>query len=182
MPPVKIVLTGAESTGKTTLAMALAQRLPRALWVPEWARQRVTQLQASGLAYDADEVERIARRQLDAEDAYAAQPDTDWLFCDTDLITCKIWLEYRYGYCPLWIAKGIAERPYTLHVLCAPDIPWEPDPLRENPNEREELHFLYKQTLLDFGKPFVEVSGTVQERMVSVLEHLFSKNKAAPTP
>lgn len=165
------MLTGTESTGKTTLAAALAAHWQEPVWVPEWARERVAQLQAQGIAYTAQDVEAIACKQLELEDEYSEKA-RQYLVCDTDLITCKIWLDYQYGYCPEWIVQAIHSRPYRLHVLCGLDVPWEWDPLREHPHQRQELYERYRRELLFFQKPFVEVNGSVGERIAAVVSFL----------
>ena len=75
----------------------------------------------------------------------------DLQLLDTDLITLKIWSEYKYGRCDKWILTQIEKQKTEkrFYLLCQPDIPWQADKQRENPNDREELFEIYKQELDD---------------------------------
>jgi len=97
----RIVVTGSESTGKTTLARTLALEL-RAPWVPEFARDYAA---ARGGVLSAADVEPIARGQVAREDAaMAALGDRGVLVLDTDLVSTTVYAEHYYGRCPAWIA------------------------------------------------------------------------------
>ena len=69
------------------------------------------------------------------------------LICDTNLLVIKVWLNYKYGTCPQWIIDAIKNTHYDLYLLTAIDLPWQPDHLRENPNDREELFKIYLKEL-----------------------------------
>ncbi|VAW28888.1 Ribosylnicotinamide kinase, partial [hydrothermal vent metagenome] len=84
----------------------------------------------------------------------AAKDAQEVLFCDTDLLVTKIWCEVVFGTCPEWIEQEFHLHRYDLYLLCYPDIPWEPDPLRENPDDREKLFTLYRQALEENNLPF----------------------------
>lgn len=160
----KIVVTGPESSGKTTLCKQLATTLETA-WVPEYARSFLNELDRS---YDLKDLIAIAKGQIALEDrqCLAAQK---YLICDTDLITIKIWSEYKYDSCDDLILELIETRDYDLHLLCSPDIPWTYDSLRENPDDRAELYDLYKSALIFYQKKFVELSGGEGERLEQAL-------------
>lgn len=156
----KIILTGPESAGKTTLARDLAARYHTA-WAPEYARDYLRDL---GRPYAEDDLVAIARGQLAREEAYARQ-SSGLLFCDTSLLVIKVWSDYRYGRTHPWILEQLRERPAQLYLLCRPDLPWEPDPLRENPNDREALFDIYQRELEALSLPYAVVSGKGQERL-----------------
>lgn len=96
------------------------------------------------------------------------------LICDTDLVVIKIWSEFMYQTCSDWILNMIQHRQYDLYVLCGIDVPWEADPLREHPDaeQRQELYNLYKKALQDYGKTFIEVRGTIEERLRQVVDFI----------
>lgn len=166
----KIVLTGPESTGKTSLAKTLADHF-EATWVPEYAREYLNQLSRPYVFTDLLE---IAKAQLQLEETYA-QKEERYLFCDTSLVVLKIWSEYKYGKCDPWILEQLQVRSYDLYFLCGDDVPWEYDPLREHPTQRAALYELYKTTLEDLGVRFVELRGSLTERLkkasVSLLDY-----------
>ncbi|MCB0678995.1 MAG: ATP-binding protein [Saprospiraceae bacterium] len=165
--PLRIVLTGPESSGKTTLAALLAERL-QTVWVPEFAR---FYLSALGRPYELSDLSRIAYGQAAREEALSYQARR-WLFCDTGPLELKVWAEVRYDLCPPVIEGYWQARRHDLFLLCSPDIPWEFDPLRENPDDRTALYRLYRQILSDSGRPFVELKGTVEERLGQALQVL----------
>lgn len=163
----RISLTGPESAGKSTLAAQLAAHYGTA-WVPEYAR---AYLELNGPTYSLADLEAIGQAQLRGEDAVAAKLTalriTGPLFCDTDLLVIKIWAENAFGTCPAWVLQELARPRYALTLLLAPDLPWEPDPLREHPDPAQRWHFyeLYRAELLERGWPFVEISGPPTERL-----------------
>ena len=134
----------------------------RTAWVPEYARAYLTALPAP-TAYSPADLEAIAHGQLAAEAAAAAAlPPGALLFCDTDLLVVLIWAEERFGACPPWLrAAALAPAAYEQRLLLHPDLPWEPDPLREAPDpaERARLFGRYRATLRAAGLPFTEISG-----------------------
>jgi len=150
----RVAITGPESTGKTELAVWLANAY-QTLWVPEYAREY---LEINGPDYLLEDVVAIARGQMTRENA-ATKNARKILFCDTDLLVTKIWCEVVFGTCPGWIEQQFLAHRYDLYLLCSPDIPWEPDPLRENPDNRKELFELYLKTLKDYKLPFQVVKG-----------------------
>lgn len=164
----RIVITGPESSGKTTLARALARQYS-ALWVEEMAREYLAN--RDGQVYVEKDLLGIARLQLMEEDKRAAEAvdnESPLLFCDTDLITIRIWGEEKYGRSDPWIVQQTEARPYDLWLLCSPDMPWEPDPLRENPHDRDRLFEVYERTLNQLTKPYAIMSGAHEERMRAV--------------
>jgi len=156
----RIVITGPESTGKTALTKALANYFNGEM-VPELAREY---LNTHGLDYTVKDVESIAKLQFEAIQQ-ARYTSNDWLFCDTDLLVIKIWMEYKYGDCPLWIDAALAKQAPTFSLLCDIDLPWEEDPMREHPNERKTLFHLYETYLISMNRPYAVVSGSGQDRV-----------------
>lgn len=164
----KIVFTGPESSGKTTLAKSVSSALQWP-WVHEVARDFLVLTDGK---YDELMLEDMAlaqfRRIAEYSDLYTH------IICDTDLLTYLIWQEEKYGYVsPLLKELWQKQRP-ELYLLCAPDMPWEPDPLRENPHDRNRLFVKYEKYLEDSGVPFDVLSGSVKERSQKCLDVIFS--------
>ena len=146
---LKIIVTGPENSGKTTLCKSLSKHF-KIPFIEEYARGFLNEL---GRDYKQDDLLEIAKGQLLSE--HNAQ------ILDTDLITIKIWSNYKYGNCNQWILEQI-ERQKTekrFYLLCKADIPWEGDPQRENPNDRVELFASYKQELDNLGHNYFIVEG-----------------------
>lgn len=165
----RIVVTGPESSGKTTLASALAAALGTA-WVPEQSRPYLEQLNRP---YKEHDLRAIGEQQLHMEDEMAEALEmmrTPFLICDTDLITIRIWGQEKYGRSDPWVQATTAERPYALWLLCTPDMPWEPDPLRENPHDRDRLFTVYEQTLQQLNKPYAIMRGPHEQRLQQALQ------------
>lgn len=163
----KIVITGPESSGKSSLAQALAKHYGVSP-VPEYAR---TYLERLDRAYEEKDLLSIAKGQVAWEETFALQMK-DWLILDTSLIVLKIWSEHKYGRCHPYILEKLQSNNYDLFLLCRPDIPWVFDPLRENPFDRETLFVLYQRELQVLGFPYVEVSGEGKERLNQAIDAL----------
>ena len=166
----KIVLTGPESTGKTTLAEMLAEHY-QTLYVPEYARFYIENLKRP---YTELDLLHIAKEQIKQEDLTEAQV-TNILFCDTDLITIKIWQQEKFGGSFHWINQQIRQRPYEAYLLCAPDIPYQEDPIRENPYDRDRLYQVYLQQLNRLGKKSNTLSGNLQQRFLQAIDFIDRK-------
>lgn len=135
-------------------------------WVPEASR-----LYLNGLSrpYNLEDLEEMCRMQLVME-AYAMQiPSGRHVFCDTEAVNFLIWSRLKFGKtCPL-ILDAVRRSRYDLFLLMRPDIPWEPDPLRENPEDRDLLRVLWLETLQSFGIPWIEISGNLRETEAEML-------------
>ncbi len=151
---LKIVITGPESTGKSTLAEAVARHF-RAPLVSEFAR---SYLEQHGSAYVEKDLLAIAQGQVAAEER-AVQGSPSLVVCDTDLVTMRIWSEEKFGRCHPWIVQQTEQRAYDLWLLCKPDLPWEPDALRENPGDRDRLFERHMDLLDELSKPYMVISG-----------------------
>jgi nicotinamide riboside kinase len=92
------------------------------------------------------------------------------LICDTNLITIKIWSEYKFGNCPDEILNAHAKRKYDLYLLCYIDIPWENDPQREHPDKRDHFWKIYRNEIEKSNVPFVEIGGLIEERRKKAVE------------
>ncbi|RMG69257.1 MAG: ATPase, partial [Bacteroidetes bacterium] len=108
--------------------------------MPEYARAYLSTL---GRPYREEDLLAIARGQLAAE-ARVIDPDKPYLFCDTNLLVIRIWSEVKYGRCDPEIRDMERLDRYALHLLTYPDLPWEPDPLRESPHRLRELFDHYE--------------------------------------
>ncbi|KAA3436344.1 AAA family ATPase [Rufibacter hautae] len=161
---VKIAITGPESTGKSTLSAQLAQHY-NAPWVPEYARTYLDQLERP---YAAPDLEAIARGQLALWQAEEAR-NPELLFLDTELLVLKIWSEHSYDICSSFILENLRRQNVDLYLLLDIDLPWTPDPQREHPHLRQFFHDWYKRELDQIDVPYVEISGSAEERLQNAI-------------
>lgn len=161
----KIVITGPESTGKSTLSKELANHF-KVVQVEEYSR---TYLQNLTKNYVQQDLTEMAKGQIALEDK-AAEIDSKFIVCDTSLEVIKIWSEFKYGDCASFITSSLQKRKPDLYLLMTPDLPWEADPLRENPENRQELFNLYKNELIGSTVPFYEITGNGKTRLARAIE------------
>ncbi|MEX2350034.1 MAG: ATP-binding protein [Flavobacteriaceae bacterium] len=163
--PLKIVLFGPESTGKTTLASDLATHF-NTTWAAEYMRDYLQKKwnNRQEPCTPADLIP-IAQGQLEAEKK-ATQNASKVVFCDTNLLQLKVYSEYYYnGFCPEEIIMQAKTNPYDLYLLLDVDVPWVPDDLRDRPEDREKLFKLFEKELKQTNKPYIVISGNYKQRV-----------------
>ena len=166
---LKIAILGPESTGKTVLAEQLAVYF-QSEWVPEYARKYVEKLTSP---YGYDDICNIAKKQIQKEKEVDSQTSpTEYVFFDTELIITKVWFLYRFGKVPDFLTKQLNSGFFDLYLLCSPDLPWEPDPVREHGEDREYFFNWYKKEIEQTGKPYVIVDGIGNQRFQNALHGL----------
>lgn len=167
----KIVITGPESTGKTELSEALAAKLD-ARWIPEYARGYLENI---GRPYLYEDLEIIARHQIQQEKEASAISGDGILIFDTWLIITKVWFEVVYGKSPVWMEEYIAGANIDIFLVCSPDLPWIADAVRENGGEmREKLFERYCREIGQYGFKYEIVEGLGEARLINALKHLQS--------
>lgn len=146
----KIIVTGPESCGKTTLCDAISKHF-QIPYSKEYAREYLTEI---GREYTKKDILAIAINQLKNE--------KNKFLLDTDLITIKIWSNYKYGSCDNWILNQIKlqKKENRFYLLCKPDLKWVADPLRENPLNRMYLFNIYLNEIATLGHDYYVVKGT----------------------
>jgi NadR type nicotinamide-nucleotide adenylyltransferase len=163
----KVVIIGPESTGKSTLCGQLAEHYHTS-WLPEYAREF---LLINGTNYTFEDLLVIAQRHLAAEDKITLANQGDFLFIDTDMYVMKVWCEFVFERCHSWILNQVVTRKYDLYLLCNIDLPWVSDELREYPDlrNREILYKMYKDILINQDVPWVEISGSHEQRLQNAI-------------
>jgi len=164
----RVVVTGSECTGKTTLAGDLARQFGT-VWVAEYAREYLDRKVATtGLPLDERDVEPIARGQIVAEDRGAATAKR-LLVLDTDLVSTTVYARHYYGACPAWIDQAARDRRGDLYLLCDIDVPWVADSVRDRPHHREHIHALFVEALDTLGAPYVLIRGSWAARLTTAV-------------
>ena len=164
-----LITTGPESCGKTTLATQLSEVLHAPL-VGEVARDFLNeryQLQPD-YQYGQQDLLAIARLQHAREqEALSGKPE--YLICDTDLLVIVIWSEVVFGSCDREIIELLEHAVATTqrtYLLCDHHIPWQHDPLRVNPFDRDMLFARYLARLDSMGANFITACGNERERVL----------------
>lgn len=167
--PLRVVVTGVESSGKTTMAQRISQHfqfplaLEAARYDPRVKRGEV----------DPKDLDRLIQIQFQAAikaENEALQNNSAGMISDTGGLVLEIWSTAAFGSLP--DGCQALQRWFDLYILCPPNIPWEPDPLRSLPNldDRMALHRRYLKRLQEEGYVWVEAKGTSSnERFLSVV-------------
>ena len=173
----RVVLTGSESTGKTTLAARLATHYG-VEWVPEFVREYAVQKSAPLEFADHGP---IAHGQMELEDEYRHRAEArgdGLLIADTDLLSTVVYCAHYFGRCPPWIENAARARQPDLYFLLDIDIPWLPDPVRDRGESREEMQGLFRGAVERSGVPFVLIAGDEEarfERAVMAIDSLLRR-------
>lgn len=164
--PFIIALTGAESTGKSTLAEVLAKyyKVP---FVPEFARDYIRSLHGK---YSFRDVDFIAHKQVEQyEELIIAEHPV--IILDTWLLITKIWFEVVYCRVPEWLEEAIRRYPIDLFLVCDTDLPWEPDDVRENGGEtRNKLQQRYIDEIEKYQFKYRLVQGSGNQRKENAIK------------
>jgi len=128
-------------------------------------------LQLRNNFYDVTSLYEIALLQRWEE---KSKTDYPIVICDTDLLTIIIWKLEKYqiedqNLINFWLAS-----PTDMFFLCSPDMTWEYDPMRENPNDRDRLFTIYETYLQKFNQPYQILKGSKEDRLNQVMKYVQS--------
>ncbi len=177
---IRIVVSGSECTGKTVLTHALAKNFG-APFSTESARDYVNEF---GRAVQFSDVEPIARRQIEIEDALFGDGLRMYIL-DTDLFSTLIYSRLYFGRCPSWVEPLCRARRADLYLLCGIDLPWVKDDFQrgqDTPTKRQHAHDLFANVLNENGCSVRAVSELNDNRLqcaISAIETWLSNRTAA---
>lgn len=167
--PQRICLIGAECTGKTTLAQALAAHFG-GLWVPEHLRVFCEQ---HGRTPRVDEQALIMRTQFEQEEQVAAlaqQAGRGYVFCDSAPLLTAVYSDFYFSDRSLFDCAHALHVCYALTLLLQPDMPWLPDGLqRESESVRATVHTRLLHALQAMRYPQIEVAGLGEARLQAAI-------------
>lgn len=164
----RIAVVGPESTGKSELSKKLAAHY-KSPWVEEYARSYVEQLNRH---YTFEDVCTIAGKQIEDELVYEKEHPESFVFFDTELIITKVWFDYCFQKVPDFVDERLRKGFFDLYLLCEPDLPWQPDPVREHGHDRDYFFERYKSEIEQLGKPYVFIHGSGDERLMNAVKQL----------
>ncbi|HEX8671194.1 MAG TPA: AAA family ATPase [Longimicrobium sp.] len=171
----RVVLIGAESTGKTTLARMLAERY-ETVWVEEFGREYwQTKVGAEGvlpmppaepLDWTSEEFREIAARQQERENRLARTANRV-LLCDTNAFATGTWHERYLGRRDEEVdAIGRRDR-VDLYLLAEPDFPFVQDGWRDGESIRDWMHMRFVEQLAALPTPVVQLRGPLESRLAA---------------
>ncbi|MEU5946676.1 AAA family ATPase [Micromonospora sp. NPDC047465] len=169
----RVVVVGAESTGTTTMAAALAEHYGTR-WVPEYGRELTERKLARlrerdpaatifDVTWDRDDFAEVVREQQAAEDA-AARSCGPLLFCDTDARATAVWEERYLGSASAEVGAA-ARRPALYLLTDHVGVPFDDDGLRDGEHLRAWMTGRFRTELAGCGAPVVELTGPHPERL-----------------
>ncbi len=183
MTPSRVIaVVGVESTGKTTLARALAAALDRpgrrAVHVPEYLREFCDR---HGRTPRREEQADIAAEQTLRIEAAAA--DHDLVIADTTALMIAVYSDWVFGDATLYAQAAQDHRRCALTLVTALDIAWTPDGLqRDGPQVRAPIDALLRAALAAAGIPYGVVSGHGDARTAQALRAIDHAFGAADAP
>jgi len=184
-PPVRgwfakrVCVLGAESTGTTTLAAALANHF-KTVWIKEYGREYSERKVAENdPIWRTDEFVHIAETQAGHEDNAACEANRV-LICDTNAFATVLWHSRYLGTHSARVAEVAAKGRCDLYLLTGDEIPFVQDGLRDGEHIRHEMHAWFEQALEAQPVPWHLLRGSPERRLaeaVRLVTRLFSESK-----
>lgn len=159
----KVCIIGAESTGTTTMARALAEYY-KTVWVPEFGRLYSEGKLSLNSGWELKEFIFIANQQNKLEDQFAGIANKI-LICDTDSFATTLWHERYRGFISKSVDRLSEGRACDLYFLTDVDIPFVQDGTRDGEHIRHSMHQRFIDELTRRHKKFIILSGSHAERL-----------------
>ncbi|MFV0591471.1 MAG: AAA family ATPase [Draconibacterium sp.] len=159
--PKIVAITGAESTGKSSLAKSLSEHYD-VPFIAEYAREYIQNLNRK---YSYEDVEAIARKQMEQYNELV-QSNFRIVFLDTWLLITKVWFEVVFNQTPEWMEAEIMNTRIDLFLVCDTDLPWVADSVRENGGDnRDRLQEKYINEIKANNFKYHVIRGVDSERV-----------------
>jgi NadR type nicotinamide-nucleotide adenylyltransferase len=170
-----VCFLGGESSGKSTLAEAMATSL-QTVWAAEYGRElwvaKNGQLDYKDMRH-IGEMQQLRERQLRGQ-------GKRFLFCDTSPLTTLFYSREMFGRADPAL-EHMAGQAYDHVFLCAPDFDFVQDGTRRDPGFRLRQHDWYVAELARRGMRYVLLSGALPQRIATVLDHLNGASYFTPS-
>lgn len=173
--PLRVAIVGAESTGKSVLAYALADTLAgelglRCAVVDEYLREWCVRQDRTPRIEEQQEIALEHARRIDAA---ATQPGVEVVLCDTTPLMVSVYSDLLFDDRSLDAIARACQRSMDITLLTSLDIPWVPDGLqRDGPHVRPPVDARVRARLVDWGVPWSVVSGTGEARTTAAADAL----------
>lgn len=167
----RIVVLGAESTGTTTLAKAIAEHY-KTVWVPEYGRYFSEGKLFTGAGeadWRTDEFVAIAKAQNTFEDELA-KSSSGIVISDTDSFATGVWHERYMGFRSKEVEAIANNRRVDLYILTGDEIPFVQDGLRDGEHIRHAMHQTFIERLKEINTPYLLVQGSVKDRLQQAIK------------
>jgi nicotinamide riboside kinase len=164
---IRIALLGAESTGKTSLSIGIANALHamglRAVTVPEVLREWCD---AHGRTPRQDEQASIAQQQADQTFSIAS----GWVIADTSPLMTAVYSDFIFKDQSLYASALAQQAQFDVTLLMGLDIAWTPDGLqRDGAHVREPVDALLRDALNSAGIAYKVIYGQSEARLAAAL-------------
>lgn len=179
----KVAIVGAESTGKSTLAINLSKYFNTKV-VPEYARLFLEALaeKKEPRSTDLGDIPIFADGQMASEQSLIGEANRV-LICDTEPLTTKVWSDTLYSEVPASVEEHCDHANYDLYLVANPDVEWKPGVHRQWEDEsKQERRLAFNSRIIDelnaAGKQFIEITGNdYEDRFVqakdAIINHVF---------
>lgn len=165
----RVVVIGAESSGKSTLAEALAAELS-SVWAPEHGRWYWEGRRHLGdQSWSSDEFVRIARAQRRLEEDLARKASRGVIVADTDALVTAVWRERYLGAADPELDALAEDWVPDLYLVCRPDFDWVQDGTRESEAHRDEMQASIERRADASGAGVMVLSGPHEQRVATAL-------------
>lgn len=166
----KVLILGAECTGKTTLSRDLANQF-NTNFVPEYLRCYLQQ-KPVGYICQYDDLLPISIGQINSEND-AIKTANRYLFCDTSLFELMVYSAWYFNKIPQELIYHVYCYPYDWVLLTDNSgITWVADGMRDLPNGHDKMRALFVEFLDKFHINYTNISGNRKQRVAQVVDLL----------
>jgi len=169
--PLRIVLTGVENSGKSTLIKPLSERFNWP-YILELCRENAEVLHGEETFKTLQELHKLNENEVAQ---LLSHTHAKGIFCDTGLIALDVWSELAFGKeVSADNTQSTSDSEVDLYLLCATVKEWEPDPIRLLPdyNKRVEVNVRFREKLEKRGLPYVFVPILPTAQRVDFIEEV----------